>query len=201
MVQHYNQCITEPCCSKNSCSAEGRPAPSVEFHSWSACHTVVRKECPTDGLTSISPQEWDWMIAEDTQLVRFVPSIGLGSACLNTAWLREKDGLEPYHTIPQNSATLPVVRRSVVVMIVLIQKKLRGFSPQASYTDRATAACRRNYCQLYRIEGVAWSAQRIPTAVNFGCLDRSRYFLSSSSIILTRLGGPRSRPTTSQKIW
>jgi hypothetical protein len=31
-------------------------------------------------------------------------------------------------------------------------------------------------CQLLRIEGVAWSAQRIPTAVNFGFLDRSRYF-------------------------
>jgi hypothetical protein len=27
-----------------------------------------------------------------------------------------------------------------------------------------------------RIEGVAWSAQRIPTAVNLGFLDRSRYF-------------------------
>jgi hypothetical protein len=27
-----------------------------------------------------------------------------------------------------------------------------------------------------RIEGVAWSAQRILTAVNFGSLDRSRYF-------------------------
>jgi beta-galactosidase/beta-glucuronidase len=24
------------------------------------------------------------------------------------------------------------------------QKKLRGFSPQANYTDRATAACRRS---------------------------------------------------------
>jgi hypothetical protein len=30
--------------------------------------------------------------------------------------------------------------------------------------------------QLLRIEGVAWSAQRIPTAVNLGFLDRSRYF-------------------------
>jgi hypothetical protein len=26
--------------------------------------------------------------------------------------------------------------------------KLRGFSPQANYTDRATAACRRSQCQL-----------------------------------------------------
>jgi hypothetical protein len=27
-----------------------------------------------------------------------------------------------------------------------------------------------------RIEGVAWSAQRIPTVINLGLLDRSRYF-------------------------
>jgi hypothetical protein len=27
------------------------------------------------------------------------------------------------------------------------------------------------------------------------------FLSSSSSIVLTRLGGPRSRPTTSQKIW
>jgi hypothetical protein len=27
-----------------------------------------------------------------------------------------------------------------------------------------------------RVEGVAWSAQRIPMAVNLGFLDRSRYF-------------------------
>jgi hypothetical protein len=34
-------------------------------------------------------------------------------------------------------------------------------------------------------------------------LDPSRYyfFQVSSSIVLTRLSGPRSRPTTSQKIW
>jgi hypothetical protein len=51
-----------------------------------------------------------------------------------------------------------------------------AFSPQANYTDRATAACRRSWCQLLRIEGVVWSAQWIPTAVNLGYLDRSRYF-------------------------
>jgi hypothetical protein len=28
-----------------------------------------------------------------------------------------------------------------------------------------------------RIEGVSWSAQRIPTVVNLDFLDRSRYFL------------------------
>jgi hypothetical protein len=38
---------------------------------------------------------------------------------------------------------------------------------------------------------------------NLGFLDRSRYFFlsSSSSIVLTRLSGPRSRPPISQKSW
>jgi hypothetical protein len=56
------------------------------------------------------------------------------------------------------------------------KKNSVAFSTQANYTDRATAACRRILCQLLRIEGVAWSAQRIPTAVNLGFLDRSNYF-------------------------
>jgi hypothetical protein len=43
--------------------------------------------------------------------------------------------------------------------------KLHGLSPQANYTDRATAACRRSDCQLLRIKGATWSAWRIPTAV------------------------------------
>jgi hypothetical protein len=42
---------------------------------------------------------------------------------------------------------------------------------------------------------------RSPTAVISGFLDRSSYFfLSSSSIVLTRLSRPRSGPTTSQNI-
>jgi hypothetical protein len=44
-----------------------------------------------------------------------------------------------------------------------------GFSPQANYTDWATAACGRSYCQCLRIEGVAWLAQRIPTALFSVC--------------------------------
>jgi hypothetical protein len=31
--------------------------------------------------------------------------------------------------------------------------KFRGLSLRANYIDRATAACRRSYCQLLRIEG------------------------------------------------
>jgi hypothetical protein len=46
-----------------------------------------------------------------------------------------------------------------------LKTKLRGLSPQANYTDRATAACRRSWCQLLLIEGATCSAWRIPTAV------------------------------------
>jgi hypothetical protein len=79
--------------------------------------------------------------------------------------------------------------------------KLRGFSPQANYTDRATAPCWRSYCGLLRIEGVAWSAQRIPTAVNLNFLDPEPlpFHSSSSSVTLTRLSGPSSSPTTFPK--
>jgi hypothetical protein len=81
--------------------------------------------------------------------------------------------------------------------------KLCGFSSQTNYTYRATAAYRRIYRQLLRIESVAWSAQWIPTAVNLDFLDPEPllFHSSSSSVILTRLSGPSSRPTTSQKIW
>jgi hypothetical protein len=43
--------------------------------------------------------------------------------------------------------------------------KTHGLSPRANYTNRATAACWRSDCQFLRIEGVTWSAWRIPTVV------------------------------------
>jgi hypothetical protein len=82
------------------------------------------------------------------------------------------------------------------------KKKLCDFSPQVNYTDRVMAACRRSLCHLLWKEGVEWSAQRIPTAVFSVSRPELLLFLSSSSsIVLTRLSGHHSRPTTSQKIW
>jgi hypothetical protein len=78
-----------------------------------------------------------------------------------------------------------------------LQLNSHGLSSLANYTDRATAACRRSDCQLLRIEGATWSAWRIPTAVFSVLLTGAATFLSSSSsVILTRLSGPCSRPTT-----
>jgi hypothetical protein len=80
---------------------------------------------------------------------------------------------------------------------VKIKKKLHGLSQRANYTDRATAASRRSGCQLLRIKDATWSAWRIPTAVFSVFQTGAATFLSSSSwIVLTRLSGPRSRPTT-----
>jgi hypothetical protein len=58
-------------------------------------------------------------------------------------------------------------------------------------------------CWLLWVEDVAWSAQRIPTAINLGFsrLEPLLFLSSCSSVILTRPKGPRSRPTTSQRIW
>jgi hypothetical protein len=73
--------------------------------------------------------------------------------------------------------------------------KFRGLSPPANYTYRAAASCRLTKCQLLRMEGVGWSSRRVhrPEPLHF--------IPSSSLTVTTRLTGPRSRPTTSQKIW
>jgi hypothetical protein len=80
--------------------------------------------------------------------------------------------------------------------------KLRGLSLQTNYNDQATATCWRCQYQLLWTEGVAWPEQWIPTAVFWYSRPNPLLFLpGSSSVVLTRLSGSRSRPTTSQKIW
>jgi hypothetical protein len=66
----------------------------------------------------------------------------------------------PYWTVICKS------RKNAVPYLETLKKtKLSGLSPRANYTDRATAAFRRSWCQRLWIEGVAWSARQIPTAV------------------------------------
>jgi hypothetical protein len=77
-------------------------------------------------------------------------------------------------------------------------------SPQAKYTDCATATCWRNLVPTFADRGVS-RGQRggSLTVVNLSFLDRNRYFFfqvaphSSSQ----ELSGPRSRLTAMQKIW
>jgi hypothetical protein len=52
-----------------------------------------------------------------------------------------------------------------------------AFSPQANYTDRATAICRRNLVPIFADRGVSRGRRGgSPTVVNLSFLDRSRYF-------------------------
>jgi hypothetical protein len=68
----------------------------------------------------------------------------------------------------------------------LKKNNLCGFSPQANYNDRATAACRRSLT--------------VPHGRYLDFLYPEPLLLhsSSSSVILMRLSGPRSGPATSQ---
>jgi hypothetical protein len=78
--------------------------------------------------------------------------------------------------------------------------KLHGLSPRANHTDRATAACRRSDCQLFADRGCHVVSVTDPYGRILGFLDGAATFLSSSSsVVLTRLSGPRSRPTSSCK--
>jgi hypothetical protein len=49
-------------------------------------------------------------------------------------------------------------------------------SPQANYTDRATAVCRRNDCQLFADRGCHLVSVTDPYDRILDFLDRSRYF-------------------------
>jgi hypothetical protein len=56
-----------------------------------------------------------------------------------------------------------MLKGSFLIHAGFYKKKLSGLSPQANYTNRATAACQRSWCQLLQIGGATWSAWRIPT--------------------------------------
>jgi hypothetical protein len=73
----------------------------------------------------------------------------------------------------------------------------------ANYADRATATCRRSYYQIFSDRECHEVSVTDPFGNILDFLDRSCYFFvpSCSSVVLTRLRGPSSRPTTSQKIW
>jgi hypothetical protein len=52
-----------------------------------------------------------------------------------------------------------------------------AFSPQANYTDWATATCWRNLVLTFADRGVSRGQRGVsPTVVNLSFLDRSRYF-------------------------
>jgi hypothetical protein len=80
------------------------------------------------------------------------------------------------------------------------RNKLHGLCPQANYSDRRLSA---KLVPTFADRGLShsqWDASLRP----YSQLSRPEpllFLLSSSSVLLMRLSGLRSRPTTSQKIW
>ena len=119
------------------------------------------------------------------------PSIGR-TACTEPQCLY-KGALHFYHFLPEMD--------ECTVFLKQHKTKLRGLSPRANYSDRAAAAGRRSQCQLLKLEGCHVVSATDPHGrFNLCFLDRSRYIFIQV-IDLTRLSGPRSRPTTTQKVW
>ena len=81
--------------------------------------------------------------------------------------------------------------REESALIRLIQWRYSPTGPWPTERPPPVSEASANFCGW---RGVTWSAQRIPT-------DRYLFYSSSSSVDLTRLSAPRSRPTATQKIW
>jgi hypothetical protein len=78
--------------------------------------------------------------------------------------------------------------------------KLRGLSPRAAERPPLLGEVSANFFLGYRVP----LGQRDGSLMSYSRFSRPEPLLflsSSSSVVLTRLSGPRSRPTTSQKIW
>jgi hypothetical protein len=71
-----------------------------------------------------------------------------------------------------------------------------ALSPQAKYTDLATATCRRNLVPTFADRGMSrGQCGGSLTVVNLSFLDGNRYLSSQG------LSGPHSRSIDTQKIW
>jgi hypothetical protein len=102
-----------------------------------------------------------------------------------------------------NSHTFASFRRFSAIMVILVYERNKKETP-----------CLESGSELYRLSDRRMSAKLVPTFADREChvvsvtdpygrilrfIDWSRYLLfsSSSTVVLTRLSGPRSRPTNS----
>jgi hypothetical protein len=88
---------------------------------------------------------------------------------------RERDVTRVAEYLPSTCALEPIKTQLHDLQSLEWDFKISSvsFSLQANCTDRLTAEV---IADVYGYRGVAWSAQRVPTAINLGFLDRCRYF-------------------------
>jgi hypothetical protein len=118
-----------------------------------------------------------------------------------TGWVRPGDGggvQSPKRSILDEGWDDSWCPELWLVTILRPKKKLHCLSPRANYTDRATAASRRSNFQLFADRGchVVSVTDPLRPYSRFYRQVPLLFYSSSSSVVLTRLSGPRSRPTT-----
>jgi hypothetical protein len=123
------------------------------------------------------------------------------ACCLRTLWWHcklflttaEEVGLIALQGLP-DLCTSCIVRLQIhaTTEFVLCTKKTVALARKRNIPTERPPLVGEVSAQLLHIEGVTWSAQRTPTAVNLGFLDPEPllFHSSSSSVILTRLSGP-----------
>jgi hypothetical protein len=98
----------------------------------------------------------------------------------------------PCNLIPlrsTHSPQHPVLKHSkVYVKKTKTKTKLNGLGPRANLSAKWLPTFDDRGCHVVSVTD--------PYDRILGFLDRSRYLSSSSSVVITRLSGPRSRPTT-----
>jgi hypothetical protein len=122
--------------------------------------------------------------------------LSLMSLCLFTSQLRTfLLFILCWYPLPEISGEISDVEQSA--SLVLKQNKTK----QAPWSESVSGLYRPSDSRLsaWLVPTFVW---RIPTALfSVSRLEPLLFLSSNSSVVLTRLNGPRSRPTTSQKIW
>jgi hypothetical protein len=80
-------------------------------------------------------------------------------------------------------------RKRTPALVSITKTNSVALSPQANYTDWATATCRRNLVPTFADRGVSCGQRGgSPTVVNLSFLDRSRYFSFKQLLIYPHKG-------------
>jgi hypothetical protein len=138
-------------------SLENRLTDGGKFVSLSSCSPLPPNRFPV--LISVR----DWVDTRATLRLE-----GLALRCIKNELYVTFTAAE---TITYSIQTNLVRFSRIAVVCISFKTKLRSLSPKTNYTDLADCCISKLVPNLL-IEGVAWSAQPLPTAVNLNFLDR-----------------------------
>jgi hypothetical protein len=135
------------------------------------CLRLMHAECPTVVVNmsrGSSPSEVNYCLSPQSR-----PALELTSLVSSVPGALSPGIKRPWRKAGHSPPTAPYRDNFA---LTYHKKKLHGLSPRANCTDRATAACRRSYCQLFADRGCHVVSVTDAYGRILGFLDRSRYF-------------------------